>query len=84
MLHMPYCPEEIPMSEPLRVLRDGEIAPQFRILLDIGSQAIADDNADLIGAVYEALAFIGPDDEIEADRYSFAVDKIAAFSGMAI
>jgi hypothetical protein len=32
--------------------------------------------------VYEALAFIGPDDELEADRYGFAVDKIGVFAGL--
>lgn len=80
MLYMPTCHEEIPMSDPLRVLRDGEIGPQFRVLLEIGDQAIADDDADLIGAVYEALAYLGPDCEIEADRYGFAVDKISVFT----
>jgi len=84
LLHMPHCPEEIPLDQPLRVLRDGEIGPQYRVLQELGASALADDDADLLGAVYEALAFIGPDDELEADRYQFAVDRIGAYTGWAL
>ena len=84
MLHMPYCPDEIPLSDPLRVLRDGEIGPQYRVLAELGTRAIEEDDADLIGAVYEALAYIGPDDEIEQDRYSLAVDRIGVITGWSL
>jgi hypothetical protein len=82
LVNMPKCPDEIPLDQPLRVLRDGEIGPQYRLLQELGASALADDDADLLGAVYEALAFIGPDDEIEADRYGFAVDRIGVFAGL--
>jgi hypothetical protein len=84
MLHMPYCPDEIPLDQPLRVLRDGEIGPQYRVLAELGAQALEDDNADLIGAVYEALAYAGPDDELEADRYQYAVDRIGVITGWSL